>query len=102
MYVALSPGSAQLFNVGASNIEMLGGAWVRGYTSYVCFWNVGFPELQQECFASILTYPTVTSNMLLPMELESAMSPNPFLATMTLVMRSGILVPAARNVKPIT
>ena len=50
----------------------------------------------------ISTYPTVTSNMLLPMELDRAMSPWPFLATMTLVMRSGILVPAARNVRPIT
>ena len=48
------------------------------------------------------TYPTVTSNMLLPIELERAISPRPFLATITLVMRSGILVPAARNVNPIT
>ena len=47
-------------------------------------------------------YPIVTSNMLLPTELDTAMSPNPFLATMTLVMRSGMLVPAAKNVNPIT
>lgn len=40
--------------------------------------------------------------MLLPTELETAMSPNPFRATMTLVIRSGMLVPAARNVRPIT
>lgn len=36
------------------------------------------------------------------MELETAMSPKPFLATKTLVIRSGMLVPAARNVSPIT
>ena len=48
------------------------------------------------------THPTVISNILLPTELETAMSPNPFLATMTLVMRSGILVPAAKIVRPIT
>jgi len=40
--------------------------------------------------------------MLLPTELDTAMSPYPFRATMTLVMRSGMLVPAARNVRPIT
>lgn len=47
-------------------------------------------------------YPTVTSKILLPTELDTAISPNPFRATMTLVMRSGMLVPAARNVRPIT
>ena len=41
-------------------------------------------------------------NMLLPIELERAMSPKPFLATITLVIRSGILVPAAKKVSPIT
>ena len=40
--------------------------------------------------------------MLLPTEDDTAMSPNPFLATITLVIRSGMEVPAARNVKPIT
>lgn len=48
------------------------------------------------------TYPTVTSNILLPTELETAISPNPFLATITDVIRSGMEVPAAKNVKPIT
>ena len=48
------------------------------------------------------THPTVTSNMLLPTEEETAMSPKPFLATMTEVMRSGMEVPAARKVSPIT
>ena len=47
-------------------------------------------------------HPTVTSKMLLPTELETAISPNPFRATITLVIRSGMLVPAARNVSPIT
>jgi hypothetical protein len=40
--------------------------------------------------------------MLLPTELETAMSPKPFLATRTEVMRSGMDVPAARNVNPMT
>lgn len=48
------------------------------------------------------TYPTVTSKMLLPTEEETAMSPKPLRATMTDVIKSGIDVPAARNVKPIT
>lgn len=47
-------------------------------------------------------YPTVTSNMLDPTDEETAMSPNPLRATMTLVMRSGIDVPAAKKVRPIT
>lgn len=46
--------------------------------------------------------PTVTSKMLEPTEEETAMSPKPFRATMTLVMRSGMDVPAAKKVKPIT
>ena len=48
------------------------------------------------------SYPTVTSKMLEPTEEETAISPKPFLATMTEVMRSGIDVPAARKVRPIT
>lgn len=40
--------------------------------------------------------------MLLPTELDTAMSPKPFRATMTEVMRSGMEVPAARKVRPIT
>lgn len=40
--------------------------------------------------------------MLLPTEEETAMSPKPFLATMTLVIRSGMDVPAAKKVSPIT
>ena len=51
---------------------------------------------------SLVTHPIVTSNMLLPIELDTAMSPKPFLATRTLVMRSGMLVPAARKVRPMT
>ena len=51
--------------------------------------------------SNITTHPTVISNMLLPTELDTAMSPRPFRATITLVMRSGIEVPAARIVKPI-
>ena len=46
-------------------------------------------------------YPTATSKILLPIELDTAMSPNPFRATNTEVMRSGIEVPAAKNVSPI-
>ena len=37
-----------------------------------------------------------------PMELLTAMSPSPILATMTLERRSGTDVPAARNVTPMT
>ena len=48
------------------------------------------------------SHPTVMSNRLLPIELDTAMSPKPFRATSTLVIRSGMLVPAARNVRPIT
>ena len=48
------------------------------------------------------THPTQTSKMLLPTEEETAMSPKPFLATITLVMRSGTDVPAARIVRPTT
>ena len=48
------------------------------------------------------TYPTVTSKMLEPTEEETAMSPKPLRATMTLVMRSGMDVPAAKKVRPIT
>ena len=46
------------------------------------------------------THPTVMSKMLLPTELDTAMSPSPFRATMTLVIRSGIEVPAAKMVRP--
>lgn len=47
-----------------------------------------------------VSYPTVMSKMLEPTELDTAMSPRPFRATMTLVMRSGMEVPAARIVSP--
>lgn len=40
------------------------------------------------------------SNMLLPTELDTAMSPRPLRATITLVIRSGMDVPAAKIVKP--
>ena len=49
-----------------------------------------------------ISYPTVTSNMLEPTDEETAMSPNPLRATITLVIKSGIEVPAAKNVSPIT
>ena len=48
------------------------------------------------------SYPTVTSNMFEPTEDETAISPNPFRATITLVNKSGIDVPAAKKVKPMT
>lgn len=46
------------------------------------------------------SHPTVMSKMLLPTELDTAMSPMPLRATITLVMRSGMDVPAARIVRP--
>lgn len=52
--------------------------------------------------SKMVTYPTVTSKILLPTELETAISPNPLRATITDVIKSGIDVPAARKVKPIT
>lgn len=42
------------------------------------------------------TNPTVTSNILLPTELETAISPKPFLATITDVIKSGMEVPAKK------
>ena len=45
--------------------------------------------------------PIVTSKILLPIELDTAMSPSPFLVTAMLVNKSGTDVPAARMVKPI-
>ena len=47
-------------------------------------------------------YPTVTSKIFDPTEEETAMSPKPFLATMTDVIKSGIDVPAAKKVNPMT
>lgn len=46
-------------------------------------------------------YPTVMSKMLEPTELDTAISPSPLRATITLVMRSGMEVPAANIVRPI-
>ena len=46
--------------------------------------------------------PMVTSKIFEPMELETAISPWPFLATITDVIRSGTLVPAARKVNPMS
>ena len=42
--------------------------------------------------------PNVMSKMFEPMEEDTAMSPNPCRATMTLDIKSGTLVPAAKNV----
>ena len=50
---------------------------------------------------AVIAYPTVTSKMLLPTELETAISPKPLRATNTDVIKSGIEVPAAKNVRPI-
>merc|ERR1712086_710744 len=46
--------------------------------------------------------PIKISKMLDPMELETAMSPFPCIATMILLSKSGTLVPAASNVNPMT
>lgn len=43
----------------------------------------------------------MTSKILLPTELETAISPNPLRATITDVIKSGIDVPAAKRVRPI-
>ena len=47
-----------------------------------------------------ITYPTVTSKMFDPTEDETAISPKPLRATITLVNRSGIDVPAAKKSDP--
>lgn len=46
--------------------------------------------------------PIRMSKMLLPIELETAISPFPCIATMTLLSKSGTLVPAASKVRPMT
>lgn len=58
-------------------------------------------EADVHLYRTVSTYPTVMSKMLLPTELDTAMSPSPFRATMTLVIRSGMEVPAAKMVRPI-
>lgn len=58
-------------------------------------------EADVHLYRTVSTYPTVISKMLLPTELDTAMSPSPFRATMTLVIRSGMDVPAAKMVRPI-
>lgn len=62
-----------------------------------CQYKCTFPLRQQ----AIGAHPIVMSKMLLPTELDTAMSPMPLRATITLVMRSGMDVPAARIVRPI-
>lgn len=52
------------------------------------------------CGYHTVSHPTVMSKMLLPTELDTAMSPMPLRATITLVMRSGMDVPAAKMVRP--
>ena len=47
-------------------------------------------------------YPTQISKILDPTDDETAMSPSPLRATITDVIKSGMDVPAARNVSPIT
>jgi len=47
-------------------------------------------------------YPTQISKILDPTDEETAMSPSPLRATITDVIKSGIDVPAAKNVSPIT
>ncbi|KAH9418827.1 hypothetical protein DERP_004153 [Dermatophagoides pteronyssinus] len=47
------------------------------------------------------TIMKTTSNIFEPIELDTAISPRPLRATRTDVIRSGIDVPAAKNVRPI-
>lgn len=60
----------------------------------------GVNSLNMENRSHGMGRPTVMSKMLLPTELDTAMSPKPLRATMTLVMRSGMEVPAANIVSP--
>lgn len=53
-------------------------------------------------YGLINAYPTQISKIFDPTDEETAISPNPFRATMTDVIKSGIEVPAAKNVRPMT
>lgn len=61
-----------------------------------------FNKINLQKYVFLNSYPTVTSKILEPTEEDTAMSPNPLRATIMLVNKSGIEVPAAKNVKPIT
>lgn len=79
----------------------LGRCWVREPTHVPTGSRKTKTEVQLvHMLIEHFTHPTVMSKMLLPTELDTAMSPRPFRATMTLVMRSGIEVPAAKMVRP--
>ena len=71
-------------------------------TSFTFYHKIGYILRIISDNLTTASYPTVTSNMLEPTDEETAMSPNPFRATITLVIKSGIEVPAAKNVSPIT
>lgn len=75
---------------------------VRAQRSWSCLHSFrASDEVGVYPYRTISTYPTVMSKILLPTELDTAMSPSPFRATMTLVIRSGMEVPAAKMVRPI-
>lgn len=65
--------------------------------------QLSIPSCKYNCECkrrTMAAHPTVMSKMLLPTELDTAMSPIPLRATITLVMRSGMEVPAAKIVRP--
>lgn len=57
--------------------------------------NISFSIMAEQ---AIETHPTVMSKMLLPTQLDTAMSARPLRATITLVIKSGMDVSAARVV----
>lgn len=82
--------------------------WTRGETSLCscpavsALWRFNVTWVTWKgwnCWFAV-SHPTVMSKMLLPTELDTAMSPMPLRATITLVMRSGMDVPAAKIVRP--
>lgn len=60
------------------------------------------PPLKMEYSSHGNGNPTVTSKIFDPIDDDTAMSPRPFFATITEVIKSGTEVPAAKNVSPIS
>lgn len=82
-------------------IRLYSGSWCLVWLSCRYDWIAKVRFCLKLIKGIAVTHPTVMSKMLLPTELDTAMSPRPFRATITLVIRSGIDVPAARMVRPI-
>jgi len=76
------------------------GIGIHGHIMITASWLTRIWTQRHRAHAQ-MAYPTVMSKMLEPTELDTAISPSPLRATITLVMRSGMEVPAANIVRPI-